>query len=43
MINFVLRDGHVGFEIERRQVSESDLVISSKLLDVAVRVFWSAP
>jgi len=38
VVNFVLADGRVRFEIDRREASEDGLAISSKLLGVATRV-----
>ncbi|WP_207455233.1 YfiR family protein [Azospirillum sp. SYSU D00513] len=38
MINFVLREGRVRFEIDDRAAAESGLSISSKLLSLAVSV-----
>jgi hypothetical protein len=38
MINFVLQDGYVRFEIDPRMASQSGLNISSKLLSLAVRL-----
>jgi hypothetical protein len=38
IINFVLSDGHVRFEIDMRSASDNGLVISSKLLSLATRV-----
>ena len=38
MVNFALREGHVRFEIDDAAAAESGLVISSKLLSLAVSV-----
>jgi hypothetical protein len=38
IINFVLQDNRVRFEIDQNAAAENDLVISSKLLNLAVRV-----
>jgi hypothetical protein len=38
IINFVLSEGHVRFEIDMRSASNNGLVISSKLLSLATRV-----
>lgn len=42
IINFVLQDGHVRFEIDQQEAMESGLVISSKLLGVALHVHRNA-
>jgi prepilin-type processing-associated H-X9-DG protein len=38
IVNFVLVDGHVRFEIDQRSAADNGLVISSKLLSLATRV-----
>ena len=38
IINFVLMDGHVRFEVDQHAAVESGLMISSKLLSLAVQV-----
>jgi hypothetical protein len=38
IINFVVRDNRVRFEIDQNAAAENNLVISSKLLNLAVRV-----
>lgn len=38
IINFVLSEGHVRFEIDQRSAADNGLVISSKLLSLATRV-----
>jgi hypothetical protein len=38
IVNFVLIDGHVRFEIDQRAALDNNLVISSKLLSLAARV-----
>lgn len=38
VINFVLIDGRVRFDIDQRAAQDNHLVISSKLLGLAVRV-----
>jgi YfiR/HmsC-like len=38
VVNFVLRDNRVRFEIDENAASEDGLTISSKLLQLAVRV-----
>jgi hypothetical protein len=38
IINFVIHDGRVRFEIDRRAAAANHLTISSKLLDLAVNV-----
>jgi hypothetical protein len=38
IINFVISDGHVRFEIDKGAATENELTVSSKLLNLAVRV-----